>query len=100
MIKIHPYVQEFVDAQTRDVVRFEAVGSQVFLANIEVAFKWRNAPSERSVGDHRAAAAKFYAYVAFHTVKRPPEATAYYSESAIGRHHMKITNSSDIPQEV
>ena len=67
MMKIHPDEQEFVDAQTRDVVRFEAIGSQVFLLDIEVAFKWRNAPSERPFRDYRAAASKFYAYVAFHT---------------------------------
>ena len=63
MIKIHPHVEKFVDAQTRNIIRFESVSSQVFLSDIEVAFEWRYAPAEWSIGDHRTAAAKFYAYV-------------------------------------
>jgi hypothetical protein len=85
MMKIHPHVEKFVDAQTRNVIRFEAVSSQVFFLDIEVAFKWRYAPAEWSVGYYRTAAAKFYAYVFqlsdsrfSHAEYRPATATTYY----------------------
>ena len=100
MMKIHPHIQKLVDTQTRNVVRLEAIRSQVFFADIKVAFKWGDTPTERPVGDYPTAAAKFYAYVAFHTEIRPPITTAYYSESANSRHHTMITNSSDNRQDV
>lgn len=55
--KIHPHVEKLIDAESGDKVSFEAFSTQVFLAYIEIAFKWRNAPPERTFCDDRTAAA-------------------------------------------
>ena len=64
---IHPHIEKLIDTQTRDVVRLEAISLELFSGNIEVSFEWCDTPTQWSIRDHFAAAAKLYAYI-FHWV--------------------------------
>lgn len=50
--QIEPDVKEFVDAEPRDPIRSQALRPQIFSADVEISFKWRDAPkSEWALGD-------------------------------------------------
>lgn len=83
MLEVHPDIKKLVDTQTRYEIGLELVGEKVFPAYVEIPFKRRDAPTERSISNHGTTAAEFDPYSAFHTVQGPRTASAYYSEAVV-----------------
>ncbi len=68
VVKIQPHIEKLIDAKSGDEISSEAFRTQVLLAYIKVAFKWRNAPTQRTFGDYSTAAPKSNSYISiFHT---------------------------------
>ncbi len=66
-LQIHPHIQKLVKAQAGKEVDPKAICFQIFPGNIEVALKWRDAPSQRSIRQHYTGCPMAYSY-SFHRI--------------------------------
>jgi hypothetical protein len=54
-MEVHPHIEKFVDAEAGQEVGLEALRLEIFLLDVIVAFKGRNAPTDGPLGQKLAA---------------------------------------------